>query len=204
MSQSEQRFLFLLCSTRRLGNSEQLAYCAAHPLPPGTGQQWMHLVNFPLPDFVDLRHNGPFQPPVGNAQLLLEATLNATDLVLVAPLYWYSLPAPAKLYLDYWSAWLRTPGVNFRERMQGKTLWAIIASSGERAEAQPLEDSLNLTAKYLQMRWGGILFGSGSRPNDIQLDAPALHRAKSFFADSEAAVPVAGPPGGQPTKSLSE
>ncbi|GAB3866311.1 NAD(P)H-dependent oxidoreductase [Hymenobacter segetis] len=151
----------------------------------------MHLLDFPLPDFVDVRHSGPFQPPIGNAQHLLEATLNATDLVLVAPLYWYSLPAPAKLYLDHWSAWLRTPSLNFRERMQGKTLWAITVSSGERTEAQPLEDSLTLTANYLQMRWGGILFGTGSRPNDIQLDAPALLRARSFFAVSEETVPAA-------------
>ncbi|MBH8557063.1 flavodoxin family protein [Hymenobacter negativus] len=194
MSQSQRRFLFILSSTRRLGNSEQLAYCAAHPLPPGTEQKWMHLLDYPLPDFVDLRHSGPFQPPAGNAQLLLEATLHATDLVLVAPLYWYSLPAPAKLYLDHWSAWLRTPGVNFREYMKGKTLWAITVSSGERTEAQPLEDSLTLTANYLQMRWGGILFGTGSRPNDIQLDAPALLRAKSFFAASNNAVLAANPP----------
>lgn len=196
MSQLKQRFLFLLCSTRRLGNSEQLAYCAAHPLPPGTEEQWLHLLDFPLPNFIDQRHSGSFQPPIGNAQLLLEATLNATDVVLVAPLYWYGLPAPAKLYLDHWSAWLRTPDVNFRERMEGKALWAITVSSGERAESQPLEDSLTLTANYLRMRWGGMLYGTGSRPNDIQLDALALHRAKSFFASAEAAAPAAGPPGG--------
>ena len=183
MSLSSRRFLFLLSSPRRLGNSEQLAYCAAHPLPPGTEQKWLHLLDFPLPDFADLRHNGPYHPPTGNAQLLLEATLQATDLVLVAPLYWYSLPAPVKLYLDHWSAWLRTPNLDFREGMRGKTLWSITVSSGERAEAQPLEDALALTANYLRMRWGGLLFGTGSRPNDIQADAGALLRARSFFSD---------------------
>ena len=189
MSPANRRFLFLLCSTRRLGNSEQLAYCAAHPLPPGTQQEWLHLLDFPLPEFVDLRHSGSFQPPVGNAQLLLDATLNATDVVMVAPLYWYGLPASAKLYLDHWSAWLRTPGINFRERMKNKVLWAITVSSGERAEAQPLEDSLRLTAKYLHMRWGGLLYGVGSRPNDIQLDTQAQRRARFFFAASEKSLP---------------
>ena len=146
----------------------------------------MHLLDFPLADFADRRHNGPYQPPTGNARLLLEATLHATDLVLVAPLYWYSLPAPVKLYLDHWSAWLRTPDLNFRARMQAKTLWSIIVSSGERAEAQPLEATLLLTAQYLRMHWGGLLFGTGSRPNDIQGDARALHHARSFFAVAEA------------------
>lgn len=185
MSKIKRRFLFLLCSTRRLGNSEQLAYCAAHPLPADTETEWLHLLDYPLPDFVDQRHSGPFQPTSGNARLLLEATLRATDLILVAPLYWYNLPAAAKLYLDHWSAWLRTPGVNFRERMRGKTLWSITVSTGKRPEVQPLEDSLVLTANYLHMRWGGLLFGTGSRPNDIQLDAAALLRARSFFAASD-------------------
>ncbi|GAB3649733.1 hypothetical protein GCM10027594_25000 [Hymenobacter agri] len=65
--------------------------------------------------------------------------------------------------------------------MRGKTLWAITVSSGNRSEAQPLEDALQRTAQYLHMQWGGLLFGTGSRPNDIQADAAALQQAKHFF-----------------------
>ena len=181
MSSPTRRFLFLPGSTRRLGNSEQLAYCAAHHLPAQAACQWLNISDYPLPDFTDLRHHGVYLPPTGNAKVLLEATLRATDLVLVAPLYWYSLPAAVKHYLDYWSAWLRTPNLDFHTRMQNKTLWVITVSSGPRPEAQPLEDSLKMSAAYLKMHWGGLLFGTGSRPNDIQLDTQALHRAKSFF-----------------------
>jgi NAD(P)H-dependent FMN reductase len=183
MSTLPRRFLFLLSSNRRLGNSEQLAYCAAHPLPGSVAQQWMHLLDFPLPPFVDLRHHGGFPEPSGTAQALLEATLAATDIVLIAPLYLYALPAPAKLYLDYWNAWLRTPELEFRQQLQGKALWAIVVSSGARSEADPLEATLQLTAQHLQLRWGGMLFGTGSRPNDIQLDTDALQRASTFFLD---------------------
>ena len=182
MTTSARRFLFLLSSTRRLGNTEQLAYCAAHHLPAHVEKQWLHLLDHPLPDFVDLRHTGAYPAPIGNAKLLLEATIHATDLVLVSPLYWYSLPVSAKLYLDYWSAWLHTPGLNFRQQMKGKTLWAITTSSGPRTDAQPLEDTLKLSANHMQMQWGGMLFGTGSRPNDIQLDAKALHRAQAYFS----------------------
>lgn len=181
MSAPARRFLFLLSSTRRLGNTEQLAYCAAHALPENTEQRWMHLLDYPLPNFIDLRHDVTYEPPAGNALVLLNATLEATDLVLVAPVYWYSLPFLAKHYIDHWSGWLRTPTVNFRAQMRGKTLWVIVASSGDRPEANPLEDSLKLTAQYLGMSWGGLLFGTGSRPNDIQSDAEALLSAKTFF-----------------------
>ena len=182
MQHPVRRFLFLLASTRQLGNSEQLAYCAAHHLPPGAAQQWIRLLDYPLPDFVDLRHNGTFPTPTGNAKLLLKATLQATDIVLVAPLYWYSLPVQAKNYLDYWSAWLRIPSLSFRQKMMGKALWSITVGSGDPSEAQPLEASLVLTAQYMQMPWAGMLYGRGSRPNDIQDDVRALERAKSFFA----------------------
>jgi NAD(P)H-dependent FMN reductase len=188
MSTTARRFLFLLSSTRRLGNSEQLAYCAAHHLPFNTPQRWITLQDYPLPTFVDQRHNGRFPAPAGNVKLLLEATLEATDIVLVTPLYMYSLPVQAKQYLDYWSAWLRVPELDFREQMQGKTLWSIIVSSGNRCETQPLVDTLALTAQYMQMDWAGILHGTGSRPNDIQLDTLALQEAKAFFTAPKVAV----------------
>jgi NAD(P)H-dependent FMN reductase len=185
MNAPVSRFLFLLSSTRRLGNSEQLAYCAAHSLPAHTVQKWLYLRDHPLPDFVDLRHSGPFPVPAGNQKLLLEATLEATDIVLVAPLYWYSLPATAKHYLDYWSAWLRTSNLAFSEQMQGKRLWSIIVTSGPRNDALPLEAMLQLTANYMKMEWGGMLLGTGSRPNDIQHDVKALKEATSFFTSPQ-------------------
>jgi NAD(P)H-dependent FMN reductase len=187
MLESTRQFLFLLSSTRRLGNSEQLAYCAAHGLPSNIPQRWLHLLDYQLPSFVDLRHSGSYPPPAGSAKVLLDATLEATDIVLIAPLYWYSLPVQAKQYLDYWSAWLRTPNLNFRERMRGKTLWLIVVSSGEKAEAEPLEESIKLTAQYMDMKWGGMLYGTGSRPNDIQDDVRALQRAKTFFPAAQPA-----------------
>lgn len=186
MKSPTRRFLFLLASSRRLGNSEQLAYCAAHALPAHAEQQWLNLHDYPLPDFVDLRHTAGYHPPTGNARFLLDATANATDVVLVTPLYMYNLPVPAKQYLDHWSAWLRTPNLNFGAQMKGKTLWLIVVGSGARFEAQPLEGSLVLTAAFMQMNWGGMLYGTGSRPNDIQDDAVALQEAQTFFLNPAA------------------
>lgn len=182
MLPSTHRFLFLLSSTRRGGNSEQLARRAAAFLPGAAEQQWLHLLDYPLPDFVDLRHDRAYPLPEGNAKRLLDATLDATDVVLTTPLYWYTLPVPAKHYLDHWSAWMRAPAIGFREQMRGKTFWAIVASSGSSAEAAPLQETLRLSAQYMGMHWGGFLLGNGSAPGDIQQDASALHHAETFFA----------------------
>lgn len=181
-----RRFLFLVASSRVDGNSEQLARLAAGAsLPPGAEQRWLRLGDHPLPPFEDLRHtgDGSFPEPHGHERTLLDATLEATDLVFVAPLYWYSLPTSAKLYLDHWSAWLRLPDRAFRASMAGGTIWAVTALAGEEDKAAPLIGTLRLTADYMGMRWGGALLGNATQPGDVLRDDRALVAAKSFFSE---------------------
>ncbi|MEV6979200.1 NAD(P)H-dependent oxidoreductase [Kitasatospora sp. NPDC093806] len=186
---ARRSFLFLDAGARADGNSAQLArLAAAASLPPGAEQRWLRLSDHPLPPFEDRRHtaDGRYDEPTGHERTLLDATLAATDLVFVAPLYWYSLPTAAKLYLDHWSAWLRVPGADFRARMAGGTVWAVTAYATEPDKAEPLIGTLRLSADYLGMRWGGALLGNGTRPGDVLRDDRALIAAKSFFADADA------------------
>ncbi|MDQ0750544.1 multimeric flavodoxin WrbA [Streptomyces africanus] len=179
-----RRFLFVLGSARTDGNTELLARRAAEQLPPDVEQQWLDLAEHPVPDFEDLRHAGDHvRPTEGNVALLLDATLAATDIVIASPLYWYSVSAHTKRYLDYWSRWLRTPGLDFRATLAGRTLWGVTALAHTQPEvADPLVGTLNNSAAYLGMRFGGVLLGNGSKPGDVLNDTEALTRAKTFFA----------------------
>jgi NAD(P)H-dependent FMN reductase len=182
-----RRFLFLVASARTGGNSEWLARRAAARLPASAETRWLRLAEFPLPPFHDERHvaEGISPYPAGTAGMLLEETLAATDLVFVVPLYWYSLPASAKLYLDHWSGWLRVPGAAFAAHMASKRMWAIGALSNEnRAMADPLLQSLRLSAAYLQMTWAGSLLGHGNRPGDMAADTRAIAEADRLFAQT--------------------
>jgi multimeric flavodoxin WrbA len=177
-------FLFLLASTRVGGNTEQLARAAATMIPPYVEQRWIRLTEEALPPFTDIRHDGDgvYPAPAGPEQVLLEATLAATDLVIATPMYWYSVSATAKLYLDHWSAWMRVPGVDFKARMRGKTMWAVTAHTSEDpAMLEPLLGTLRLSADYLAMRWGGALLGYANRPGELADDPAALTRAATFF-----------------------
>lgn len=177
-------FLFLLASARREGNTEVLARRAAAVLPASDRQVWIHLDDVPLAPFRDIRHDAGIYPrPEGHERTLVEATLACTDLVFAVPLYWYSVPASAKLYLDYWSGWMRVPGLDFKKRMAGKRMWAFCAMSDEdRTTADPLVGTLRLSANYMEMDWKGVLFGYGSRPGDVERDQNALAAAERFFA----------------------
>ncbi|AZQ36688.1 flavodoxin [Streptomyces cyaneochromogenes] len=179
-----RRFLFVLGSSRSDGNTELLARRAAEQLPEGVEQQWIDLAAHRLPDFEDLRHDSDHvRPAQGNVALLLDATLAATDVVIASPLYWYSVSAHVKRYLDYWSGWLRTPGLDFKATMAGRTLWGVTALAHDEQEvADPLVGTLSNSAAYMGMRFGGVLLGNGSKPGDVLRDTEALAQAKTFFA----------------------
>jgi multimeric flavodoxin WrbA len=178
------RTLFLIGSSRRDGNTETLARRAAEHLPADAEQQWIHLNDVPLPDFRDVRHSTRIPPePTGNEKTLLEATLWATDIVIASPLYWYDVSASVKRYLDYWSGWMYLPETSFKARMRDKTLW-VVSVAEERDQEEHLVGTLARSARYLKMRWGGVLVGHGNRPDDVLNDAPALVGAKSFFQNT--------------------
>lgn len=179
-----RKFLFVLGSSRPGGNTETLARRAAEQLPADTEQRWLNLADHPLPDFEDLRHDSDHTRPSGNsAAVLLDATVEATDIVIASPLYWYSVSATTKRYLDYWSGWLRTPGVDFKATLAGRTLWGVTALADEEPSvADPLVGTLRNSAAYLGMRFGGVLLGNGSKPDDVLKDERALTEAKTFFA----------------------
>ncbi len=181
-----REFLFILGSARYDGNTEHLARHAARSLPTSFVQHWIHLLDHKLPLFEDIRHDESRQYSIGSEseRIVLYATLSATDIVIASPVYWYSISAATKLYLDHWSGWMRLDGVNFKARMASKTLWAISALSDEDwSGAQPLVDTLRLSAEYMKMNWGGVLLGYGNRPGDIANDAASIKRADKFFAD---------------------
>ena len=176
--------LFLLSASREaghIGNTETLARRAAARLPADTRQTWLPLSQLQLPPFVDVRHTvGSYAPPEGDLKTALDALLDCSDLVVVAPVYWFSLPAPLKLLLDHWSGFLRVPGLDFKARMAGKRFWAI-STSGHRGRAQPMLDSLALCAEFMGMAWQPPLWGQGGAPGAVLADAAALAEAERFF-----------------------
>ena len=183
MADAPRTFLFVLGSSRRGGNTETLARAAAEHLD-AAGQQWIHLDELGLPPFIDRRHVGDGRTPfaAGPEKTVQDATLAATDIVIASPLYWYSVSATVKTYLDHWSGWLRVPGLDFKARMAGRRLWGVTVQGDEDpGVAAPLAGTLRLSAGYLKMDWQGVLHGYGSRPGDVDRDARALAAAKTFF-----------------------
>lgn len=173
-----RRCLFLLSSARPGGNSETLARRAAAGLPPETATDWADLARPALPAFADLRPGAA--APAGRLAGLAAAVLAADDLIFVAPVYWYALPAPAKLCLDHWSGWLDLPG--FATGLRGKRLWLITARADPAPGVpEPAERAMRMTADWLGLHWGGALHGIGDAPGEVAGDAAAWDAAPGFL-----------------------
>jgi multimeric flavodoxin WrbA len=177
-----KKYLFVLGSSRQGGNTETLARQAAASLGDDVEQRWLWLGDLPLAPFRDTRQDHITHPvDAGNEQQLLDATLDATDIVIASPLYWYSVSATTKQYMDYWSGWLHVPGLQFKARMRDKTLWGV-STAEEHDMSGALVDTLRKSANYLRMRWGGVLLGHGHHPGEVVADEPAMEAARDFFA----------------------
>ena len=177
-------FLFVLGSARADGNSERLARRAAAHLPADVPQRWIDLKSVRLPEYEDrrLREDRAYLPTDQAELELLHATLDATDIALVSPLYWYTLSSSTKTYLDYWTGWFHIPGMRFKERMAGRTLWVVTAlGEDDLHAADPLVESVKRSADYMKMRFGGVLLGIGSRPGQVEEDTRAMTGATTFF-----------------------
>ena len=180
---AERRFLFLLSSARQGGNTQSMARAAAAGLADSVAQDWCDLTKATLPAFEDLRHGASYGPLAAPLADLANRTMLASDIVFVAPLYWYGLPAPAKLYLDHWSHWMRLPDLGFKSRMAAKRAWLIMAHAGSsEAEIAPARDGLRLATAYLGMVWGGALLADANAPGDWQKDPRTISAAAQFFA----------------------
>lgn len=169
-------FAFILGSPRGGGNTETLARYAAEGLPPDATDSWLSLSELTLPP-------SPAGPLLNSAEkVLLDATLDSTDIVVASPLHWYSVSAATKLYLDYWARWSGLPDLGFREQMRGKNLWAVTAyARGDETDTQPLTGMFRRTAEYLGMEWCGALLARAHREGDLEADQAALARAVAFF-----------------------
>lgn len=175
----DRNFLFLLCSARRDGNSEQLARLAASSL--SDPHRWLDLNQPALPPLTDLRPLPP-HPAQGRLAEVQEAVFAASDLVFVAPVYWYALPAPAHLLLGHWSSWLDQPKAGVFDLMKGRRVWMITSRSDPDPSVPDLPEAmLKRTVLWLGMHWGGALHGIGDAPGEVLRDENAVAGAAGFL-----------------------
>ncbi len=155
--------LGVLGSSNNDGNTAALARAVFAPLPNAQIISLSNLAIAPY-DYLNRHDKDDFLP-------LAEKIAAAKTLVFASPVYWYSMSAQMKLFFD------RLTGLTGAHKALGKALAGksafLIATGGSPKPPASFEPPFAETARYFNMRWGGMLY----RPGDEAVDAGA---AKGF------------------------
>ena len=118
---------------------------------------------------------------------LVEELLVAPVWVLATPLYWYTLSAQAKTFMDRLTDLLeyRKP---LGRQLRGKTL-AVVCAGTDAQPPRSLEEPLELTARYLEMNYAGCMYAQFDERHLVLADAPEHARAFGRALVDEAAHP---------------
>ena len=160
--------LALFSSARRDGNTGRLIDRVARDLP----LEVIDLAEKRIATYTyDHRHrDDDFEP-------LMTHLLTFDRLLFASPVYWYSVTAPMKTFLDRISDYLDLPELlDQGRRLREKTAYVICTSVME-APAPSFIDAFQQTFEYLGMRFGGYVHANcvdGYVPERYETDVAAF------------------------------
>lgn len=108
----------------------------------------------------------------------IEALQDFSRIGFVSPLYWYTVSAQLKVFLDRLSD-LLGPRKDLGRRLRGKETFLIATGNTETQITSGMEEVIERTSEYLGMRYQGAFYGYV--PNDLVLEPELLQNATEFM-----------------------
>lgn len=109
---------------------------------------------------------------------IAQMMMRAETIVLASPVYWYSMSAQMKAFIDRFND-LTGPYKPLGKRLAGKRLY-LVATGGQPTVPKSFDQPFIDLANYFDMRWGGMLYQQ-MRFDDL---AVATNRETADFAQS--------------------
>ncbi len=88
---------------------------------------------------------------------LMEKVVNYENIIFVSPVYWYSVAAILKTFIDRLSDIVRVRK-DLGRRMAGKHLWFATCGSSPMPAFEDMDNPFKATAAYLDMKYGSMLY----------------------------------------------
>ncbi|SFJ16865.1 flavodoxin family protein [Thermoflavimicrobium dichotomicum] len=163
-------------SSREKGNSELLTEQVLKEIPA----ERIYLREKNILPIVDKRHEAEgFSPVDDDYHEVITRVMEHDVIIFATPLYWYGMSGIMKNFIDRWSHSLRDDRYNFKEKMQGKKAYVIIAG-GEQARIKglPLVQQFQYIFDFMSMHFAGYMIGQGNKPGDVLQDDRAMSDAQ--------------------------
>ncbi|MDF2627723.1 MAG: flavodoxin family protein [Symbiobacteriaceae bacterium] len=172
------RTLVLYGSSRRHGNSETLTDLVLKEIPCTR----IYLSDVHIKPVVDQRHIETGYAPVDDDYDQITEQVLAHDLLVFgAPIYWYGMPAPMKLFFDRWSQNLRDKRYQFKATLAQKEAYVVLTGGDNpRVKGLPLIQQFQYIFGFVGMTFGGYVIGRGDRPQAVLQDHRALAEAAAL------------------------
>ncbi|WP_078577748.1 flavodoxin family protein [Salipaludibacillus agaradhaerens] len=171
------KIMLLLGSSRKKGNSEQLAQDVLKDVP----HTEVFLHDKTMNPIIDKRHTaGGFTRVDDDYEELLQQFLAHDIVIFATPLYWFGMSGQMKTFFDRWSQYLRDERFDLKAKLAEKKAYVIITGNkpDPKVSALPLIMQFNAIFQYVDMSFDDYLIGTGNKPGEVFTDSEAFQKAR--------------------------
>ncbi|PTE73300.1 flavodoxin family protein [Staphylococcus devriesei] len=169
----------LFGGSRPEGNTAQLTKLALE----GLEYDWIDLTEYQFNPVRDLRHeNEDITTYQDDYKGIIDKVLESNVVIFASPVYWYSVSALLKAFIDHWSETLIDPNYSdFKEKMANIDFRLVLVGGDcPKVKAKPCITQMKYTLGFIGAELNGYIIGTAERPGDISKDVFALERAKEW------------------------
>lgn len=169
----------LFGGSRPEGNTAQLTKSAVE----GLDYKWIDLTDYQFNPVRDFRHdNRDITSYNDDYKQVIDQVLESDTVIFASPVYWYSVSASLKAFIDHWSETLIDDNYkDFKEKMAKKDFRLILVGGDcPKVKAKPGITQMKYTLDFIGAELNGYIIGTAERPGDISKDTFALERAKEW------------------------
>lgn len=169
----------LFGGSRPEGNTAQLTKYALENVE----HQWLDLTKYQLNPVRDVRHdNKNIERYSDDYEQLIQTVLDSDVVIFASPVYWYSVSASMKAFIDHWSESMVDARYSDFKEVMSKKEFRLILVGGDcpKVKAKPCIAQMKYTLEFIGGELAGYIVGTAERPGDIMKDTYALERAKEW------------------------
>ena len=146
----------------------------------GVEHTWIDLTDYRFDPVRDVRHeNSEIRDYQDDYKEVIDQMLASDIVIFASPIYWYSVSASLKAFIDHWSETLEDPDyAHFKKRLAEIDFRLVIVGGDcPQVKGKPCLKQIEYSLEFLGARLSDSIIGSAERPGDIYNDRYALDHA---------------------------